>query len=100
MRIAPPTAPATLPLDHGILHARCGKDGGCDCDHCVGGKCRENHPFMTATDGMEAVKQLGKATMCVRIGGIRLWECANGTCKECKDAVFMKDCPLQHSGRH
>jgi len=43
---APPIPPGAVPLDHGFIHQHCGKEGGCACDHCVGGKCRVNHPFM------------------------------------------------------
>ena len=63
----------------------------------MGGKCRENHPFLTGTDGLEAVKQLGKATMCGKIDNIRRWDCVNRTCELCKDKVLMEGCPLQHS---
>ena len=75
--VAPPTPPGIVPNAHGTLHGPCGKAGGCPCPHCADGKCRDNHPFMGDKDGMEAVKKLGKATMCDKIDGVRLWDCTN-----------------------
>lgn len=33
--------------------------------------------------------------MCVMKDGVRLANCINGTCKKCKDMVFMEGCGLQ-----